>query len=220
MFTSSPLGLESSGSHYKIRTRQQVLRERPIPPERAGWPSFALGSAWATSAANSFECHRRAEETDRPSRDLQAQGLRRQMSGWPENWAQARPTSAARDRRPAGPFLGRRPSATPSAPGCVPGTGAVPASAPPAAGGGPGAAAGARSGLRSHPHPSAAPGVNGFALHPLGGALRVLGALTPARRRARSQWAPRGLWDETSGQGRRPTWVPPVRRPGAGRPLG
>lgn len=58
------------------------------------------------------------------------------MSGWPENRAQARPTSAARDRRPAGPFLGRRPSATPSASGCVPGTGAVPASAPPAAGGG------------------------------------------------------------------------------------
>lgn len=123
MFTSSPLGLDSSGSHYKIRTRQQVLRERPIPPERAGRPPFALGSAWATSAANSFECHRRAEETDRPSRDLQAQGLRRQMSGWPENWAQARPTSAARDRRPTGPFLGRRPSATPSAPGRVPGTG-------------------------------------------------------------------------------------------------
>lgn len=121
---------------------------------------------------------------------------------------------------PRGAFSRRRPTATPSAPSCVPGTGAAPASAPPAAGGGPGAAAGARSGLRSHPHPSAAPGVNGFALHPLGGALRVLGALTPARRRARSQWAPRGLWDETSGQGRRPTWVPPVRRPGAGRPLG
>lgn len=38
------------------------------------------------------------------------------MSGWPENWAQARPTSAARDRRPAGPFLGGAPLPLPRPP--------------------------------------------------------------------------------------------------------
>lgn len=39
------------------------------------------------------------------------------------------------------------------------------------------------------PHPLAAPGVNGFAFHPLGGALRVRGTLTPAHRRV--LWQPR-----------------------------
>lgn len=97
--------------------------------------------------------------------------------------------SAVRNQHPVGPFLGRRPTATPSVPSCAPGTWSCSTSL-----GfsshlqGDGCHALRGSVLLLLPRPLAAPGNNSFALRPLGGARRVLGALSPAHRRA--LWQP------------------------------